>query len=145
MIKINGIARLLPISVGVFNRPQFPEGAAILNCIGSRLPFAAAARMRDASFTYIEDVRLALGRMVATSSSADWWSIEDKFELIAASCELSIFQSRSAPLESRLPRRGIASSYSNVPLVSKRRQPRLLVSGVEITTVDATHSFQSRK
>jgi hypothetical protein len=103
MIKINGIARLLPISVGVFNRPQFPEGAAILNCIGSRLPLAAAARMRDASFTYIEDVRLALGRMVATSSSADWWSIEDKFELIAASCELSIFQSRSAPLESRLP------------------------------------------
>jgi hypothetical protein len=103
MIKINGIARLLPISVGVFNRPQFPEGAAILNCIGSRLPLAAVARMRDASFTYIEDVRLALGRMVATSSSADWWSIEDKFELIAASCELSIFQSRLAPLESRLP------------------------------------------
>jgi len=42
---------------------------------GSRSPFAAAARIREANFAFMADVRSDSGKVIAASSSADLISL----------------------------------------------------------------------
>jgi hypothetical protein len=145
MIKINGIARLMPISVGVLNRPQFPE-APLFSTVsdhvhplpplrGCAMPALPTSRM----FAWLWAGWLPLHR------ARTGGQMRTSLNSLQPPANCRVFNPARRHWNRACPRRGIVSSYSNVPLVSKRRQPRLLVSGIEIATVDATHSFRSRK
>jgi hypothetical protein len=62
-------ANSAPAPLGAAHSSAGASSAEIRSCTGSRSPFAAAARIREASLFLIAAVRFATGKMVKTSSS----------------------------------------------------------------------------